>query len=77
MAITDYSVIAARGTRAQIGLLATISGFQTEDHGQRRLDDDLWEVSGFVRTDLAPGILTRIRALGLEAEAISLGDPTS
>jgi hypothetical protein len=77
LAISDFSVISVRGTRAQIGLLATISGFQTEDHGQRKLDDDLWEVSGFVRTNLAPGILTRIRALGLEAEATPLGDPTT
>jgi hypothetical protein len=77
LAITDYNVIKVRGPRAQIGSLATLSGFQTEDHGQRQLDDDLWQVSGVVRNDLVPGILTQIRALGLEATATPLGSPTS
>jgi hypothetical protein len=72
----DFNLIVVRGSPANLRQLETVAGFRPEDHGQRALEDDFWEVSGFAAAADTPGLVAEIQALGLEVETVPVILPT-
>jgi hypothetical protein len=77
VAVGDFNLVVVRGTPENLRQLATVAGFQPEDHGQLELEDNLWQVSGFASAADTPGLVAQIQALGLEVETIAGSIPGS